>query len=100
MYNLQVHEDGFISVTAASLHNTTFISPYSADVDLTLGLGEVWYRDASSESVVQQLVRDQIRSTRPFSNFEPTFVFVATWDAVRYYDRGQPQLGNINLVSW
>ena len=60
------------------------IAPYWGDVD-TQGTGMVWYRETSDPLLLTQ-ARSDIRAA--FVNqmfFEPTTLFIATWDHVGYY---------------
>ena len=61
------------------------IAPFWADVDTRNG-GSVFYRDASAESAVVMRVRNEIRMAFVSqANFQPNFVFIATWDRVGYF---------------
>lgn len=60
------------------------IAPYWADVD-TRGTGRVWYRETFEASLLAR-AKNEIRAA--FINqifFEPTTLFIATWDHVGYY---------------
>ena len=60
------------------------IAPFWGDVDTT-GTGSVWYRETLDESLLIR-ARNEIRAA--FVNqmsFEPTVLFIATWDHVGYY---------------
>jgi len=60
------------------------VAPYWGDVD-TLGTGIVWYRETSNATLLEKAKSD-IRGA--FVNqmfFEPTTLFIATWDHVGYY---------------
>ena len=68
------------------------IAPYWADVDTT-GTGVVWYRETTEASLLTQ-ARNEIQ--RSFINqrfFEPTILFIATWDHVGYFS------SQVELVS-
>lgn len=61
------------------------VAPYWADVD-TRGTGKVWYRE-TTEAALLTKAKSEIRAA--FINqmfFEPTTLFIATWDHVGYYD--------------
>ena len=60
------------------------IAPYWGDVDTT-GTGIVWLRETSNATLLDRAASD-IRGA--FVNqmfFEPTSLFIATWDHVGYY---------------
>ena len=65
------------------------LSPYWADVDTrSPDGGLVYYRNASSDQNLLRNAGDQIRAAFPddFPTFRPTFLFIATWDHVGYYN--------------
>lgn len=60
------------------------IAPFWGDVD-TFGTGTVWFRESTDASLLTR-ARNDIRSA--FVNqmsYEPTFMFIATWDHVGYF---------------
>ena len=62
------------------------IAPYWADVD-TRGTGRIWYRETMDETLLTQ-ARNEIRgSFISQMGFQPTMLFIATWDHVGYYSR-------------
>ena len=67
----------------------TLIAPFWADVDISApGSGSVWYREANDIGLLTR-ARDEIQS---FINnngqaFNPTHLFIATWDHVGYYEQ-------------
>lgn len=62
------------------------IAPYWADVDTRGGRGSVFYREASAEPDVIMRARNEIRmSFISQANFQPNFVFIATWERVGYF---------------
>ena len=62
------------------------IAPYWADVD-TRGTGTVWYRQTSDETLLLR-ARREIRSAFVSQmTFQPTMLFIATWDHVGHYNR-------------
>ena len=64
------------------LSGTPLIAPYWADVD-TSGTGNVSYRETQDLSLIRRARGDVLRA---FSvRFQPTFLFVATWDRVGYF---------------
>ena len=99
---LQVNNNGDISFTrAVSTYtpqafplsgNLQLIAPYWADVD-TRGTGSVWYRQTTDSQLLAR-TRDEIRAA--FINqatFNPTSLFIATWDHVGYYNRRTDKVG-------
>ena len=100
--SLQVNNNGDISFTgpistftpqAFPLSgNLQLIAPYWADVD-TRGTGSVWYRQTTDTQLLAR-ARDEIRAA--FINqasFNPTSLFIATWDHVGYYNRRTDKVG-------
>ena len=92
---LQVNNNGDISFTARVSQFTpesfplsgdlALIAPYWADVDTT-GTGTVWYRETADAELLAR-ARNTIQSA--FNNqdsFSPTYIFIATWDHVGYYN--------------
>ena len=62
------------------------IAPYWADVD-TRGTGRVWYRQTSDAALLSR-ARREIRSAFVSQmTFDPTMLFIATWDHVGHYNR-------------
>ena len=60
------------------------IAPYWADSDIRQ-MGAVWYRETNNQTLLAR-ARREIRSA--FVNnmdFEPTYLFIATWDRVPYF---------------
>ena len=61
------------------------IAPFWGDVD-TLGTGTVWYRE-TNDPVLLARARGEIQAAFVSQmSFEPTSLFIATWDRVGYYD--------------
>ena len=62
------------------------LSPYWGDVDTrTSDGGFVYYRN-TTDSILLTKATSQVRTLFPaFSNFTPTFLFIATWDHVGYF---------------
>ena len=66
--------------------NCNLIAPFWADVDTRDGRGRVLYRDASTEEEVMIRARNEIRRTFVNqTNFQPNFVFIATWERVGHF---------------
>lgn len=61
------------------------IAPYWSDVDTRNG-GQVWFREASSDAALLMRARNEIRMAFISQMmFEPTFLFIATWDHVSFF---------------
>ena len=61
------------------------IAPYWADVDTT-GTGVVWYRQTGDSALLNR-ARDDIRAAfTALDFFTPSYLFIATWDHVGYFD--------------
>ena len=69
--------------------NFVLLSPYWADVDTRPSTGGFVHYRQSTDPALLNMARDQIRVVFPvdFQTFTPTFLFVATWDHVGYYNR-------------
>ena len=63
------------------------IAPFWADVD-TRENGTVWYGERSSNLHDLEHARQNVRKYFCHEDFEPNFVFVATWDKVPPFTRG------------
>ena len=64
------------------------LSPFWADVDTRPSNGGfVYYRQTTNSSLLSS-AGEHIRTAFPldFQTFTPTFLFIATWDHVGYYD--------------
>lgn len=62
------------------------IAPYWADAD-TRGIGEVWYRETTSQADRDRAQREIRANFREAARFVPQLVFIATWDNIGYYPR-------------
>ena len=67
------------------------IAPYWADVDTRAGSGRVYYGSTSNRYLLKR-AKFEVESTQR-RYFNPTRIFVATWNNVGYYNR------HYNLVS-
>ena len=67
------------------------IAPYWADVDTRSGPGRVYYGSTSNRNLLKR-AKFEVESTQR-RYFNPTRIFVATWNNVGYYNR------HYNLVS-
>ena len=100
--SLQVNNNGDISFTTpVSTYtpqafplsgNLQLIAPYWGDVD-TRGTGSVWYRETTDNQLLAR-ARDEIQAA--FINqatFNPTSLFIATWDHVGYFSANTDKAG-------
>ncbi|XP_071847181.1 sushi domain-containing protein 2-like isoform X2 [Apostichopus japonicus] len=72
------------------------IAPFWADVDNTVA-GEIYFREDRSPEIIQ-LVNQNIQRafSVDFGRFVSSWVFIATWDMVAFYNNRQKQLKPIN----
>ena len=99
---VQVNTNGHISFRSPFLNwiPTLFsfrsipplIAPYWEDFDLRKG-GNIFYRQTSNP-ILLQIVRDQVQvSFQSTGNFNPTDLFIVTWDQVPGYSFGTNLVG-------
>ena len=70
----------------------SFIAPFWSDVNTNIG-GTVYFRDATSDTSLMQRVMAEVRMYfRSGVDYQPTYLFIATWDRVRFTG------GSSNLV--
>ncbi|KAL2789922.1 nidogen-2 precursor [Daubentonia madagascariensis] len=79
------------------------IAPFLADIDTSHGRGRVLYREDTSPAV-RGLAARYVRAGFPRSaaHFNPTHVFLATWEQVGAYEevtRGAPPSGELNTFQ-
>ena len=96
---MQVNNNGVLSFDAPVMAYTpeplpisgsrVLLSPYWADVDTRPDNGGAVFYRSSTDPTLLNNARDQIRAAFPveFSTFTPTYLFIATWDHVGYYNR-------------
>ena len=75
----------YVSFTVTSFplsQSVPLAAPFFADVDNTVGSGNVWYRITQDPVLLAKA-----KSDIPASNFNPVWLFIATWDHVGYYSR-------------
>ena len=99
---MQVNNNGVISFQRAVSQFTPdsfplpgdlqLIAPYWADVD-TRGTGTVWYRETTEQALLDRAASDIQAAFISQGSFAPTYLFIATWDHVGYFD------SQTNLVS-
>ena len=68
------------------------IALYWADSDISIG-GDVWHRESTELDLLARAGRDIRMAFVTHMDFEPTWLFIATWDHVPYYG------GDVNTVS-
>lgn len=61
------------------------IAPFWADVDTT-GTGTVFYRQTADPGILQRVGNEIQYAFVDHQDFTPSFVIIATWDAVGYYE--------------
>ena len=94
-FYVQVNTNGVISIDSLFTSyspsplplsgSDKIIAPYWGDVD-TRGTGQIFYRQTTNTSLLDRVSR-QLQTTFPLSlNVTITNLFIATWDAVGYYD--------------
>ncbi len=91
----QINNNGIISFTDSIgtftpdpfplAGNTELIAPFWADVD-TRGTGRVYYRETAELQLLEKAGSDIRSSFVDHSEFHPSFLVIATWDHVGYYE--------------
>ena len=72
------------------------IAPFWADSDIR-HRGQVWHRQTTNQTLLSEAMR-QVRSAFvSHMDFEPTHLFIATWDHVTYYQGSFAR--DLNTVS-
>ena len=76
------------------------LSPYWGDVDTRPANGGAVYYRNSTDSTLLNMAGNQIRAVFPadFSTFTPTFLFIATWDHVGYYNSKTDKVCHMNCL--
>lgn len=67
------------------------IAPYWADVDTSDSdtdrePGSVWYRESANAELLQKAEKSISSAFVNYENFVPTYLFIATWDHVGYFN--------------
>lgn len=60
------------------------VAPFLADLDTTDGLGNVYYREDLSPSIMQ-MAAEYVQRGFPDVTFQPTSVVVVTWESMAPY---------------
>lgn len=61
------------------------ITPFWGDVD-TRGTGQILYRETTDSDLLEQTRLDVLNQYPEITSFNPSSLFIATWDHVGYYD--------------
>ena len=77
---LQVHTDGFLKFMPSR------IIPFKVDLDTSVGNGTIFYREVISGSLLAKATNHVNMCYSGASSFSATWLFIATWDRVTYYD--------------
>lgn len=121
---MQVNNNGMLSFgTAISQYSPKafplgdgqrFIAPYWADVDTRLPFinpiiipngrspnetGRVWYREVQSE-LFERVAQEVRRAFVDQTNFYPSWLFIATWEAVGYYDQHIDRVSEVTMKDF
>lgn len=64
--------------------NRRLVAPFWADVDTTVA-GEVFYRETTDQSLLQQASEDVRANFLDHRKFKATWLFIATWHEVAFY---------------
>ncbi|KAK7069005.1 Calcium ion binding [Halocaridina rubra] len=103
--SLFVNMNGFVSFLTEipNFFNVQFpleyplIAPFYSDVDTTRA-GNVYYRETSDPNTVARAKIDLSQYFNGASGFEPTGIFIVTWDGVGAYSRRTDRLNTYQLV--
>ena len=60
------------------------VAPFWSDVDTRNG-GVVSYRESTDTALLQRATRDIHQASMGASNFNATWIFIATWDRVAFH---------------
>ena len=115
---LQVSNDGILTFEATTLGfspapfsavHQKMVAPFWADVDTRLpsstpddliggskwpnDTGLVWFREENDKVLLNRAAEEIRTAFFDQSHFSPTWLFIATWDSVGYYER------HLNKVS-
>ena len=81
---------------AFPIENRMIIAPYWADSNIRLG-GDVWYRETRESDLLARARREVRAAFVTHMDFEPTWLFIATWDHVPYF--GADLESDLNTVT-
>ena len=91
----------FVSVDFNLLSSPPIIAPFWDDINIIRG-GTIYYRQ-DSNSTITELVQKAVASENPeAASFQPSLVFVATWDRVESFglsDRGRVNTFQVVIAS-
>ncbi|KAK3595925.1 hypothetical protein CHS0354_032433 [Potamilus streckersoni] len=77
--------------------NFKVIAAFLADID-TRGAGAVYYRETQERAIVERAAADIQNHFSKFPTFEPTSLFIATWDNVGYYNFSSEKTNTFQIV--
>ncbi|KAK3852669.1 hypothetical protein Pcinc_040754 [Petrolisthes cinctipes] len=106
IYNtIFVNSNGFVSFLTEipNFFNVQFpleypvIAPFYSDVDTTEA-GKVWYRETSDPATVSRAKFDIQEHFSGMEEFDPTGIFIVTWDGVGPYSQRSDRVNTYQLV--
>ena len=74
------------------------IAPYWADADTRVGGGNVWYMQSTNSALLANATRYIKRGFVTEQDFQPTNLFVATWERVGYFRQKADKVYNFELI--
>ena len=90
-----MHENGLLSFGSAvpgyfttpfPISGPAVIAPFFTDIETgLLGPGEVYYRKTSDAVLLANAASEIQKGFQDFGDFEPTSLFIATWNGVGYF---------------
>lgn len=102
---LQVNNNGDVTFGGAyagyspmpfPIAGNPMIAPFFADID-TNGAGTVWYRTTTDASLLAKAASD-IPPILSGPNFNPTWLFIVTWDHVGYYNSHTEKVNTYTII--
>ena len=103
----QVNNNGALTFTARARiyeqvvfpnYRHQLIAPYWADAD-TRGSGNVWFFQSTDSVLLAKARRYVQHGFITEQDFQPTHLFVATWDDVGYFSRNVDKVGKDYFLS-
>lgn len=103
----QVNNNGALTFTnRAILYNQIvfpnnphqLIAPYWADADTRVGGGNVWYMQSTDSALLANATRYIKRGFVTEQDFQPTNLFIATWERVGYFELKADKVYNFDLI--
>ncbi|KAL5008100.1 hypothetical protein ScPMuIL_013681 [Solemya velum] len=102
----QVNSNGHLSFeTELPVYQPLFVIPigfkviaaFLSDID-TRATGRIYYGETQQTALLQRAAADIQTHFSNFTLFQPTSLFIATWDKVGVYERGTSQLNTFQIV--